>query len=378
VANKMGSLGLGQYNKVFAFIGVFSLFVDFGMNAIFLKSEHIEKKFWSLVIVRLILGSIVFLLIQPILWILPYNIATHVGFSPIEKISIEIISSVLFTYSFTQSFQAYFQKKNRFDLLIYPNILFSIVLLVAGFYGYITGSLYMFFFATIAAWIGYILVSFILLYRVAVPFVIDSSYMKYLFIASIPLGLTLLVNILYVRADTLILSLTRTTEEVGIYSLAYKFFEFPLTISFFLMNALYPLFLETKTQSAKLFRELIEKWIKIILLISLGLFVCSFLAAPLLTFVKQDFIASIVPFRILILSYPIFFISNLILWIIITENKEKRLPIVYISSLFINVVLNLIFIPKFGYIAAAITTGLSEVVVLILLLYILKNIRVKE
>jgi O-antigen/teichoic acid export membrane protein len=144
------------------------------------------------------------------------------------------------------------------------------------------------------------------------------------------------------------------------------------------MNALYPLFLETKTQSAKLFRELIEKWIKIILLISLGLFVCSFLAAPLLTFVKQDFIASIVPFRILILSYPIFFISNLILWIIITENKEKRLPIVYISSLFINVVLNLIFIPKFGYIAAAITTGLSEVVVLILLLYILKNIRVKE
>lgn len=370
VANSMGSLGLGQYNKVFAFIGVFSLFVDFGMNAIFMKSEEIQKKFWSLIALRLALATVVFILIQPILWILPYNPINHIGFSPLEKISIEIISLVLFMYSFSQSFQAFFQKKNRFDLLIYPNIIFSILLVLIGWYGYTTHSLEIYFIATLISWLGYIIFSFILLYRTnSIPFSIDFTYIKHLLYASIPLGLTLLVNILYVRADTLILSLTRSTQEVGVYTLAYKFFEFPLTLSFFLMNALYPLFLEKKTESDRAFRELIQKWILIILVASVLLSAASYIGAPMLTLVKQDFAASIIPFRILIASYPIFFLSNLILWTIITENKEKKLPIVYILSLCINVVLNIIFIPKFGYIAAAITTGISEVVVLISLLF---------
>ncbi|HLL61372.1 MAG TPA: polysaccharide biosynthesis C-terminal domain-containing protein, partial [Candidatus Nitrosocosmicus sp.] len=60
-------------------------------------------------------------------------------------------------------------------------------------------------------------------------------------------------------------------------------------------------------------------------------------------------------------------------WVIITENKEKWLPIVYLLSLFINVVLNIIYVPKFGYTASALITVLSELIVLVLLFGIMKT-----
>jgi len=40
---------------------------------------------------------------------------------------------------------------------------------------------------------------------------------------------------------------------------------------------------------------------------------------------------------------------------------------VYVSAFATNLMLNLIFIPSYGYFAAAITTGISEAVVLVLL-----------
>jgi len=83
--------------------------------------------------------------------------------------------------------------------------------------------------------------------------------------------------------------------------------------------------------------------------------------------VKPEFSPSILPFRILSFSYPIFFLSNLFLWVIITKNKEKVLPFVYGSSLVLNVFLNLIFIPRYGYNASAAITVFSELFVLLML-----------
>lgn len=371
IAKAFGSEGLGQYDKVFAVIGVFSLFVDFGINAEFLKTTRINY-LNSLIVLRLIISSLIFILIQPIIFFIPYNPTLNIGFSLIEKIYIEILAIMLFLSSFTLSYRAVFQNFRRFDLLLWPNLLIAISSLSLGLYGYLQNNLLWFFLGTIIGTIVSIFISYFLLKKYIKNFKeerIDISFMKELVKKSLPLGAMLFLNILYVRSDVLIMSFIRPTADVGIYTLAYKFFEFPLNISIFFMNSLYPIFLMKSKQDKKSFHDLIVKITGAIFIFSVILSLGVFVGAPLLGLIKHDFVNSIVPFKILASSYPIFFLTNLFLWVLITENKEKILPVIYLVSLIINAILNIIFIPIYGYVASATITVFCEMLILFYFVY---------
>lgn len=381
VAKSLGSFGLGQYNKVFTFVGIFSLFVDFGLNAIFLKIGR-ERHLFLLIILRLIIASIIFILIQPIIFILPYNATLHSGFSFQEKIYIEIVALVLFLYAFSHSLNVIFQKHERFDLTIWPSLVWGAISLIIGVYSFYTKNLFFFFLAMVIGLVGYVVAAFILLvFKLGLGREIfsclptDFKFIKDLFKKSLPLGTTLFLNLLYIRADVLILSILRPTVEVGIYTLAYKFFEFPLNLSFFIMGSLYPIFLKSHKEGRNKLYSQVKKSALFILLFSFFILIFTFAAAPLIGLIKHEFYQSILPFRILVISYPIFFLSNLLLWVLITENKERILPLVYSCSLILNVVLNLIFIPLYGYNASAVITVVSELFVFVFFIFLLKNFK---
>lgn len=188
---------------------------------------------------------------------------------------------------------------------------------------------------------------------------------KALFVRSLPLGVTLLFNLIYFRADIFLLTLYRSTEEVGVYGLATKVFELPLTIPIFLMNAVYPILLKLTVKSEKM--EAIKKTLIVLLGLSLVVTLAGFILAPFFILIKEEFIASVVPFRVLLLSLPVFFISSLYMWVFIAEGKRWRLSAIYGSGMILNILLNLIFIPRFGIMAAAVITGVSELYILILL-----------
>ena len=54
------------------------------------------------------------------------------------------------------------------------------------------------------------------------------------------------------------------------------------------------------------------------------------------------------------------------MWALITVKKQNLLAIFYGLSMVLNISLNLIFIPRYGFMAAAIITGLTELFVLLL------------
>jgi len=61
--------------------------------------------------------------------------------------------------------------------------------------------------------------------RATIRLVADPSVWKMLVLAALPLGLALTLNEIYLRADTLIISLYRTDREVGLYGLAWRIYE---------------------------------------------------------------------------------------------------------------------------------------------------------
>ena len=377
IAKAFGSEGLGQYDKVFTVIGVFTLFVDFGINAEFLRVKKINH-LNSLIYLRLIIALFVFILLQPIVFLIPYNPALNIGFSLIEKMYIEILGAVLFLSAFSLSYRAVFQNSQRFDLLLWPNTLIALSSLSLGIYGYFQNNLLWFFLGSIVGTTLSLFVSYYLLKKHIKEFKeekIDKALIKELMRNSLPLGAMLFLNILYVRADVLILSFLKPTTDVGVYTLAYKFFEFPLNLSIFAMNSLYPVFLIKAKEDKKKFYSLILNIAWVIFGFSAVLSLIAFFGAPLLGMIKQDFVRSIIPFRILISSYPIFFLTNLFLWVLITENQAKKLPLIYLSSLVLNGILNIIFIPKYGYMASATITVLCETVILGFFVYYFSKIR---
>ncbi len=192
-----------------------------------------------------------------------------------------------------------------------------------------------------------------------------------LLFSAIPLGATLIFNVVYFRIDSLIMTLTRTTAEVGIYGLAYKFFELPLVIPTFFMNSIFALMVRNP-DVMRMFRK--SFWI--LLPSSLVITIALWASAPLLTLIKQDFSASVSVLRVLSLGLPFFFLTSLTMWTIIALKKQTALFFIYGGSMILTIIADLVFIPTHGMMAAAWITVFSEAIILVVSgIFLLRYIR---
>lgn len=91
-----------------------------------------------------------------------------------------------------------------------------------------------------------------------------------------------------------------------------------------------------------------------------------FLAPWLIQLVAgAEFALSVGVLRILMVQVAIFFVTSLLMWSTLALGRQKVLPRVYGAALILNLVLNLIFIPKYSFYAAAWITGVTELLVLV-------------
>jgi O-antigen/teichoic acid export membrane protein len=234
--------------------------------------------------------------------------------------------------------------------------------------------MYILFGFVVSSFVGALALLFFAKEKISPPS-IDKEFAVKIMLASWPLGLMLIFNLVYFRVDIFLLSILKTTQDVGIYGLSYKFFDFLIALPLFLSNAVYPFLIKAKADK-KLFFNLTGKYFLIFLIASFITIIPFWFISPLFTLVKADFTASILPFRILLLSLPFFFTTSFLQWVLITLGKQKYLMIVYFLSTLLNVALNIIFIPQFSYVACATITLLSEGIVFVFLLVQLLKYRI--
>ncbi len=146
------------------------------------------------------------------------------------------------------------------------------------------------------------------------------------------------------------------------------------------MATVYPLLSNLLSKKRKEdVQELWRKSISIALILSGIIIVFGFIFAPFVIRILggQEFSASIFPLRILLFSLPLFFINNLFYHSFLLKEKMRSPLIAIGSALVINLILNLIFIPKFGYIAAAFNTLITEGYLLMCYLFVFRFLRIK-
>lgn len=382
VTRQFGLEGYGEFTKIMVYVALFYLISDFGFNAVVLKqmTEEEEKQEFllsNLFGLRLVFALFLIFFALAILSFLPFNSYLNQGYSPTVKLGIIILSLTIITQAIFTTGNVIFQKKLRYDLSVlassFGSALTAIFVLsftyltaplLAIISSYIFGGIFM------AAVSIYFVKKIIKNFRLGFNSVIWLKYFK----QALPLSATLIFNLIYFRIDMFILSFTRPNIEVGIYGFAYKFFEFPLVIPTFLMNSIYPVMLLKEKESRGKLVKIIKTTAAVLLILSVSLTVISIIFAPLITLVRSDVDRSITALRLLSFSLPLFFLSSLFMWALITIGKQKIMMLIYFFSMLLNIILNLVFIPRYGYMAAVITTIFSELIVVLLTGYALVNL----
>lgn len=365
---------LGSFTKIVAFVSIFYLILDFGLNTIFIKEHYgnTGRYFGNLIILRILFSFLLIPIIIFLSQLLPENKLAGTGFTDFEKYGIAIYSLTLVVIGINMSLQAFLQRKLSYYVSLLPSLLSSAVLLILVIFASMQKNLSLLLFSYIVS--GSVLVSVLFLvmkkkYKLAIGKTSNfKSFSKNIIIASLPLGMMLFFNLLYAKADIFILSIYKPNLDVGVYGISYKFFEILLAFPAYLANSVYPLLLK-ESKNPRTYIPLIKRYSSLFIFLSLGITFTVFFCAPLLSVIKSDFSRSVYPFQILALSLPFFFMTSLLQWHFVINNKLKFLVPLYGGALLLNIILNIIFVPVYSYKAAAISTGVSEALVFIFMLW---------
>ncbi len=384
IGKSLGPAGYGDFTKIFTFVGYFYIFSDFGLNAAYIRLSQYQKGSTLINVLfglRLSLALALAIIAIGISQILPYDTVAGTGFSPLVKIGIAIASITIITQALLTSVNAYFQRNLRYDLSALAAVFGTFATLGATIFAFLySPALNMYVGSYVTG--GLIVVCFALYFtKRYLKFIIwpklSVKSSRALLGLSWPVGVALIFNLIYFRMDIFILSYTRPPAEVGIYGLAYQFFEASLAVPIFFANSLFPMLTTLYAKDKKEYRVQTKRWgfllTGISALATFGLITISFI----IPFIFEKFKGSQTALIILALGMPFFYITALLWHMTIVTNRQKLLIPVYFTGGIANVLLNLAFIPKYGYLAAAISTVVSEALITLLLIAAVKY-RAKE
>lgn len=360
VARNYGTSGTGIFTLALTYLAIFYMLADFGFNAHVLKKRDIE---WNKLLgARLIWSGLLVILAVGLLPFLPFT--TPLFSSAVLFGALAIFGSSVFT-----TCNLIFQKKLRYDLSVLASSIGTLVSL-AVFYFLVLQKLPVSFLllAHFFGWLVIALSALFLLRRLILKIIpiFDLRYTINLFKSSWPIAATLALNVIYFRADSFMIAYFKNAADVGVYNIAYSIFQTALVLPTFIMNAYYPLMLKS-----------LEK-IKLIgsglLGLSLAGTIFTIIFSPIMIRILTGggFEGSVQSLQILSLGFPAYFLSALLMWVLITRGQYKKMLIIYTSGLVFNFVLNIIYIPQYSYIAASWTTVISEYLILILQILILR------
>lgn len=374
ITRYLGPEGFGNYAVALAFFSFFGTIADLGLYSVSTREisrkgadeKHIIGNIFTL---RIIVSSVIFFCVPLMVWFLPYE----------SEVKIAILISAL-AFFFSSSYvvlNGVFQKNLAMDRVALIELLGKIlqVGIIAGVVHYDLG-----FIALMSSLVWYMVFNFCFVLWQSRNFVrfhlqVDVVFWKKFLKQSFPMGMATFITFLYFKFDTILLSFLQSSADVGIYNGAYKIIE---NITFFpamIIGLVLPLLSRNIFENKKMFINLVNKVFKVFILLIAPLVVgVLFVAEEIVTIIGgEDFLASANVLRVLILALGLIFLSHILNAILLVANKQKALMYVLGICAIFNIGANLIFIPYFSYMGAAITSVLTEFLVLFLTFWLVQK-----
>ncbi|HXM63772.1 MAG TPA: flippase [Terriglobales bacterium] len=212
-------------------------------------------------------------------------------------------------------------------------------------------------------------------YQIPIPEISPQAWATFLPICLV-MGFSSLMSMIYDQIDVVMLKYFRADAELGTYVASYALMTMAMSFVPILGQVFMPLLSETAGQGhnteKKYLRWFGNATVGLALPIAVGGFI---LAVPLTQFVfGSQYSGSGVLFRWLTLTLVTGPAASYFGAQLIPHGREKKYFVSVLAGALANVVLNLFFIPKYGAIAAAFTTALSQGVVALMSYYFTKDL----
>ncbi len=204
----------------------------------------------------------------------------------------------------------------------------------------------------------------------------DPIYWKKVFKEALPYGLAIILSTIYFKVDVLLISFLRPKHEIAIYGFPSSVVELLSIFPIYFMNSTLPTLSRAYKESRTKTKKILQLSFIGITAMSLPMVVGGLiLARPMMQFIMNDsfltgnvlgYYGSDVAFQLLLFPTLFAFINTLFSFSLIAIGEQGKLLKINAIGVTFNIITNLIFIPTYGFVAAGITTIISEAIILLL------------
>lgn len=361
----LGDANYGIFTFALAFAFIFEIFTDLGVSDFSQREVARDKKlavpyFGNLLLWKSLLSMGVFIAL-----VLTINLLKS---SPETRLAVYLLGFAGILRSFKVTCRSFFRAFERFDLDCLTAYIERCTLLATGIVVLILGGgLISFALVFVVVRVFDLVLTFGILNWKVVKIIpkFNFAFLRQLQIKALPFGLFSVIVVLYSYADTVMLSFMRTDVEVGWYNGAYKIYEGLIVFPWIICAVLYPrlsqLFVSTKNTHFLLS----SRAVKYMFIISFPILICGIMLSKNIVNILfgQEFQNSVVVLQILLAGIVFLFQIQLFQTILNSIDKQKVVMYVGVTGLIVNILLNLLLIPRYGVKGAAVTTVASELMV---------------
>jgi len=375
VARILGDVAFGKYSLANAFPSIFTVFLDLGYTTLLIrevsKDKSLSNKYLSNALkLRLILFPLIFLIL-----VISVNI---LGYPDSTKNIVYLFSIFIFLRTVTNIFYGTFRAFEKMEyeaaIVIFTTIVrgsLGLIILSLG-YGLVELGL-IFVFSGVAEFVIALIISrkkFI-----KTKFQMQNTFFRTTIKTALPIGMLSIFGIIYVRIDTIMLSLFKGDAVVGWYNAAYNLVLGFGFIPILFMHSLLPAMSVYYVSSKEALQKAYEKSFKYLFILGLPIAVGIFILADkfILLFYGNEFVNSFVALQILAWDILLYFLTTCTGFVLISTDKQNQMAITLAISAILNITLNLFLIPFYSYVGAGIATLACELFLLIIYLNINKK-----
>lgn len=373
ITRYLGREGFGIYTTITAFLMFFGIIINFGLNTITVQmisetDNGTEKIIGNIFALRLVSSAICLALAPLVSLFFPYP--------AIIKIGIALTSFAFLFQMLTEILIGVFQKfletwKPAFAE--FASRLIFIALVVLAIYLKM-GILAMMLALNIANLFMFVLTFYYAKKLIKIRLLFDWAEWKKILRRAWPIGVSIILNLIYLKTDILILSVYRTQEEVGLYGAPYKLIDAITTFAMMFMGLVLPLMASAWAKGDReRFVQVFQKTFNLLIIVAVPMAAGTyFIAEKIMIFISgAAFAPSGKILSILVLGAAALFLGSLFAHAIVAIGRQRKIIWGYAIDAAISLIAYFIFIPKYSYIGAAWVTVFSESLIAIFSLWII-------
>ena len=371
ITRLLGKGGFGVYSFSQTFVIMFMALASLGVNALLTRDVARDKQRINAFLGNSIPLITVFTGISIILINLTASLS---GWEGIELSAIRIFSVYLIFDVYSRHFISVFRAFEKMQFEAYVNIIEKSAMLIAAI---IAQELNLNLLAII--WIftciqaGKAVVAFIFMRRFfqKIEWHFFSAETKEIIKQAFPFALLVVFGVISGRIDVVMLKIFHSDEMVGLYSAAHKLIESMLFIPENIVSALFPAFAVMFVKNDSDYRKIFRRAFLFLTILAVPASIGIFLLAPEIIdlFFAAEYVKAANALRWLGLAVFFIFIKYIFSTSLNAIGEQKKFAIIMGFSMIVNIVLNLVLIPKYDLAGAGLATVASEFCAVIALVY---------